>query len=149
VWEFLAQQARTAAFQASYQTVDAELGIHLTKEMHVVGHNFELDDLGPEVLRCLEQDFFQARIHTVHEHWPAILWAPDDVVLARVHEVVVASEWNVCSHTSIISEKRIWHKTDLESEVRRFLPRPEGRGIRAGDSVRGSEGRALPEGGQD
>jgi len=68
------------------------LGIYLTKKVHVVGHNFELDDFGSEFLRCLEQDFFQARIHTVHEHWPAILGTPNDVVLARVHEVVVALE---------------------------------------------------------
>jgi hypothetical protein len=68
------------------------LGVYLTKEVHVVGHNFEFDDLGPEFLRCLEQDFFQTRIHTVHEHRPAILGTPYHMVLARVHEVVVALE---------------------------------------------------------
>jgi hypothetical protein len=104
--------------------------------VHVIGHNFELDDLGPEFLRRLEQDFFQARVHAVHEHRSAILGAPNDVVLAGIHNVAVALEWNICSHASIIPEKRIWHKTNLASEARRFLPRPEGRGIRAGDLVK-------------
>jgi small conductance mechanosensitive channel len=107
----------------------------------VVRHNFELDDLGSEFLRRLEQDCFQAYTHVVHEHRPAILGTPNDadsanpVVLARVHEVMVASEWNICSHISTIPAKRVWHKTHLESATRRFLPRPEGRGIRAGDLV--------------
>ena len=107
----------------------------------MVRHNFELDDLGSEFLRRLEQDCFQAYTHVVHEHRPAILGTPNDadsanpVVLARVHEVMVASEWNICSHISIIPAKRVWHKTHLESATRRFLPRPEDRGIRAGDLV--------------
>ena len=82
----------------SPQAVDAELGIYLTKEVHVVGDHFEFDDLGSEFLRRLEQDFFQACADAAHEHWLAILGTPNDadsanpVVLAGVHEVVVTLE---------------------------------------------------------
>ena len=73
----------------------------------MVGYYFDFNNLGPEFLRYVQQDFFQASPHAVHEHWLAILGTPDNMVLARVHKVAVAFEWNVCSHIRIVPLKCI------------------------------------------
>jgi hypothetical protein len=87
--------------------MDAELGVNLAEQMHMVGHDFKLDDFRPKFFRSLIQDFLQSGVYAVDEHFAAVLGTPDDVVLAGIDNVAVALVWNVCSHSSIISQRAV------------------------------------------
>ena len=78
------------------------LRIHLHQQVHVVGHDFKLDQITLKLTYGLDDDLFQANIYPIDQHLAAVLGTPYDVVFTGIDHIPVRPEQNICSHTGII-----------------------------------------------
>jgi hypothetical protein len=69
--------------------------------MYMVGHDFQFKNFTFTFCANLTDYFCQAFGNFVGKHLTPILWTPDNMVLARVHNVVVGLE---IPHTNIIPQ---------------------------------------------
>jgi hypothetical protein len=85
----LTQIPRGTALDQFDELVDTELGVYLAKQMHMVWHDFKFNDFAP----CFVSDFvdnrFQPLGNVAVQNLPAVLWAKDNMVLARIGDIVV------------------------------------------------------------
>jgi hypothetical protein len=72
--------------------------------MYMVGHDFQFENSHSQILGDLANDFFQANVYAIDEHFPTILRTEDNVVLAREKDVFITSEF---VHTNIILHEPI------------------------------------------
>ena len=107
VRELLPEQARATPLHALHKLVDAKLRVYFAQQVYVVRHDFQFQHLALCIIRHLPDDGFQSFIHAVHQHLAAILRTEDNVVLARIHHVIVALEFALLSHNSIIQQEAI------------------------------------------
>ena len=70
--------------------MDAESRINLDKKVDMIGHHFQFDHFDLSRVCCLADERFQPSIYRLDEYGTPVLRAPNDVVLARIHHVVVA-----------------------------------------------------------
>lgn len=83
------EQARRTPFQVSNQAMDAKLWVFFTQQMHVVGHDFQLDYGSLKLLGGLVDDFFRTLIHAVDHHLAAIFRTPDNMILTGIDDIAV------------------------------------------------------------
>jgi hypothetical protein len=57
--------------------------------MDMIGHDFQLQQLCPYVSTDLGNNRFETHVNPIDKYRTAILGTPDDVILARVHDVVI------------------------------------------------------------
>jgi len=71
--------------------VYAELRIDLNQKMNVVRHHLHFDQFTSSIVGDVLQDGFQSFVNPFNQNFPPIFRTPDDVVLARIDHVSVAS----------------------------------------------------------
>ena len=62
--------------------MNPKLWVHFHQQMNVVGHNLQLYHFGPQFDGSLLDDFFQACVHSIDQHFAAVFGTPDYMVLA-------------------------------------------------------------------
>jgi hypothetical protein len=83
------QGVRRNALEILHQPVDAQLRVHFDQAMNVVGHDCQSDDFRPILCCHLSKQLFAAFYHRTNPHSAPVLWRPDAMVLAGIHNVVV------------------------------------------------------------
>jgi hypothetical protein len=69
--------------------MNAVRGINIHEQLDVVGHDFQLQHLCPYFRTDLGNNRFKTHVNPINEYRSAVLWTPDDVIRARVHDVVI------------------------------------------------------------
>ena len=69
--------------------MDAKLRIYLDQQMYMIWHDFQRDDLGSILRRCLTNDLLTAFGDFAFEHFTTIFRTPNTVVFAAADNVVV------------------------------------------------------------
>ena len=77
-------------FDALHGLMYSKLRVDLQEHMHMVGHDFHLEDLEGHLVRRVSGNLLQTGIDAVDKHLAAVLGAPDHMVLAAVDDVIVA-----------------------------------------------------------
>jgi len=85
--------------------MDAELRIDGDEKMDMVRHDFHLDDFGPPFRCHVLQNSLQTLIDALDQYPPPILGAPDDMVLAGIHDVAAGLE--LPPHKKIIPQREV------------------------------------------
>lgn len=94
---------RRRAFDVTYSTIYAILWVNLYQQMHMVWHDFHLDDIDVAFFADSLYQLFQTHINSIDQDLTAIFWAPNHMVLAGVHHIFVAFVF----HADIISQMQI------------------------------------------
>jgi len=113
----LAQEPTTAAFDEPYQPVNTELGVTFNQQMHVIGHDFQAEDLGMMFLADLPNDGRQPCRNVCFKHLATVFGTPYDMVLARVVDVAVGLVGDL-AHASSIQHEPVYFQVSLS-------PRPD------------------------
>ena len=66
-------------------------GVDDHEQVHVIRHRLDRFDGGVTFGADLADDLFEADVHVAGDDVAPVLRAPDDVVVASVHDVVVAA----------------------------------------------------------
>jgi len=78
--------------------MDAELWVYLHEQMHMIWHDFHLNDVDTVFVTDFFYEGFQSYINTIDQDLASIFWTPDHMILAGVHHIVV----DFIFHTNII-----------------------------------------------
>lgn len=70
--------------------VDSELRVAFDERVDMIGHDLNFDDLGPRILGNGKENRLEFLVHWRLENGTPVLRAPDDMVSAKVDDVVVA-----------------------------------------------------------
>src|SRR5579864_1308646 len=87
--------------------MDTELWIALDKDMHMIGHDFQLDDLCLMLLAHLSNDVFHAFCYVFYEHFAPIFGTKDHMIFARVVHIPVRFVC-YCTHGNSIQHQAIY-----------------------------------------
>ena len=110
--------------------MDPKLRGYLQKQMHMVRHNFHLNDVDAIFIANFFYEAFQPHVYTIDQNLAAVFWTPDHVIFAGVYHIVVAFIFHEC----IIPLFAVYRKTipPLTGEYGvPYIPMPEGRGFTA------------------
>ena len=110
--------------------MDPKLRGYLQKQMHMVRHNFHLNDVDAIFIANFFYEAFQPNVYTIDQNLAAVFWTPDHVIFAGVYHIVVAFIFHEC----IIPLFAVYRKTipPLTGEYGvPYIPMPEGRGFTA------------------
>jgi hypothetical protein len=88
--EFQSEEPGRTALDQLDQSMDSELWIDFDQKMDVIGHHLHLDQLASQFNDLLPNQRLESLVDTVDQHFAAVFGAKYDVVLARVHHVLVA-----------------------------------------------------------
>jgi hypothetical protein len=102
VGKLLPQLVSGCSLEVFHQTVNAELRIAAHQQMHMIGHDFHLDQLLSPSLNDLGEQRLQPLVDATHQDFAPILGAKDDVVMAVVDNIPVAL--NYCLHAQNIAQ---------------------------------------------
>jgi len=81
--------------------MDPKLRVYFTQEMHapalaagasVIGHDFQFNDGGLNLVSGLLNDFFQTFIHVIDQYRATNLGTPDQMIIARIDDMPIALE---------------------------------------------------------
>lgn len=70
--------------------MDAKLRVYLHEQMHMVWHNFHLNDVDAVFTTNFFYKGFQAYINTIDQDFTSIFWTPHHMIFAGVHHIVIA-----------------------------------------------------------
>ena len=70
--------------------MDSKLRVYLHKQMHMVWHNFHLNDVDTIFIADFFYESFQPYINAIGQNLTAIFWTPYYMIFAGVHHIVVA-----------------------------------------------------------
>lgn len=87
--ELCAKDTRGATFYPLHEFVDSKLRINADKEVDVIWHYLQLDNLATELITNLRDEFLQSGVNPVSQNATPILGTPNDMVLADISDVVV------------------------------------------------------------
>ncbi len=102
IWELLPQLMCCYTFDEFHQTVDAKLGIATDNQMYMIRQDFHLNKFLLPFLNTFLDECFQSAIDWRKQDLSSVLWAKDDVVVAIIGDIIVASSY--CSHAQSIAE---------------------------------------------
>lgn len=71
--------------------MDAVLGVHINKQMHMVWHHFQLDELRLASAAHSGHDLFERFVGPINQYRATVLRAPHNVVLARKNDVAIGA----------------------------------------------------------
>lgn len=77
------------AFDQANQTMDAKRWVTANKQMHMVWHDLQFDHVGLTFESNLPNNRLQAVVNAAYEQFPAIFWAPDDVIGTGIDHIQV------------------------------------------------------------
>src|SRR5713101_7784455 len=86
---FLTQEPRRTALDLAYQAMNAVLRIDFHQEMHVIGHDFQLEQLCMRFGADTLYNIFKPGIHSSDQDATTILRTPHNVVFAGVDNVII------------------------------------------------------------
>jgi hypothetical protein len=119
------------SFDGFDEAMYPELRIDFDKQMNVIGHDFHRHDFRPVFLGDLSKHLSAPFLYRPFEHFAPILGAEDDVVLARINDMVVrlvSFDHGVIRPHSAIYAHRFIRAIYLSNG--RLDPIPKGRGLR-------------------
>ena len=70
--------------------MDTELWVYFHEQMHMVWHNFHLNDVDVVVITDFFYEGFQSFINAIDQDLTAVFWTPNHMIFARVHHIVVS-----------------------------------------------------------
>jgi hypothetical protein len=110
-WQTRLQEAKLRSQQTGRfsldvldQAVDTELRIDLNQKVNVIRHYFELNQLTLKLDTGLLYNLLETDVGAINQDSSAVFWAPYNVVLAGVHDVVVA----------LVLELEFGHSTNIQ-----------------------------------
>ena len=87
--ELLTEQPRRAPLDHLHHPMNPKLGIDFDQQVNMVRHDLNFDDFTLEFLGALLDDNLQPCVYSIHQHLPAILWTPHNMVFAGIDHIVV------------------------------------------------------------
>ena len=87
--KFLSKDSRRSPLDCLNSLVDTKLGIYLKQQMYMVWHDFHFEQIDLDVLARFTDQLLQSRVNAIDQNFPAILGAENDVILARIRDVVI------------------------------------------------------------
>src|SRR5262249_10148062 len=88
----LAQGVREIAREQLYQAVNTELRVTADEQVHVIGHDLQLEEFLPPVFDLLGKDSFESFVYRWRQYLAPVLGAEDDVIPTDVDDVVGAAQ---------------------------------------------------------
>lgn len=70
--------------------MDTELWVYFHEQMHMVWHNFHLNDVDAIFITDFFYEGFQPYINAIDQDLTAVFWTPNHMIFAGVHHIVVA-----------------------------------------------------------
>lgn len=89
LWELLPKNTTAPAFYLFYKPMYSVLRVALNQQVNMVWHCFHFNDFTKPFSTNLVNDLLQPRFHITTNYIASVLWAPDDVILARIRDVIV------------------------------------------------------------
>jgi hypothetical protein len=102
IWELLPQLVSSSTLNEFDQPMDSKLGIATNHQMDMVWHDFYLNKFLLPLLNTFLDECLQSAIDGRKQDLSPILWAKDNVVVAIIGDIIVASSY--CSHAQSIAE---------------------------------------------
>lgn len=109
--KLFAEDVRGIALESIDDLGDAKHWIGFYKQVNVIWADAHLVNLDLKLFGLLANQVFKSFDDLTFKHWPAVLWAPHDVVLERVDRATVSS----------VSSFHALHYTNATGIVKRFL----------------------------
>ena len=69
--------------------MDPELRVYLQKQMHMVWHDFHLNDFKTVLVSDGLHKFLQSRVHAIDQHFATVFRAKHNMILTGIHNVMV------------------------------------------------------------
>ncbi len=88
LWELLTQRAATCALDVLDEPMDTELRVTSDQQMHMIGHDFQLNELLSPCLNRFPNESFQSLIYRCNQHLAPILGTKHYMIMADVCDVV-------------------------------------------------------------
>ncbi|KWT83457.1 hypothetical protein ASN18_2207 [Candidatus Magnetominusculus xianensis] len=98
MFKLLSKDSGTIAFYQFDKFMYAELRVYLDKQRYMVWHDFHFDDVCPNVQCFLLNELFKPVYNSINKNFAPILWTPDNMVFAGIHNVVIRLKLNALRH---------------------------------------------------
>ena len=83
--------------------MDTELGVYFNQQMHMVWHDFHLNEVEGSLSTNLLNKRFEPAVYPIDQDLTAIFWTPDHMIFTRIDHITVI----LIVHIAIISEEAI------------------------------------------
>ena len=69
--------------------MDAKMLVYFNQQMHIVRHDFHLNEAKTSFLTNLLNQRFEASIHSIDQDLSAVFWTPNHMIFARIDHIAI------------------------------------------------------------
>ena len=75
--------------------MDAKLRVYFNQQMHMIWHDFRLNEAKSPFLANLLKQRFEPVIHPIDQDLSAVFWTPNHMIFARIDHIAIALIFHV------------------------------------------------------